>query len=334
MNKVLSQDEIDALLNAMGDKKDGENLEEKEKVYQPYDFKHPDRISKDQLRSLRTIHESYGRTFGTYLSGTLRAMVDINLLSIDQVTYSEYTMSLQDPASIFVIGATNEEEGVSGNVLIELETQFVLFIVDRLLGGVASKLSEPREVTIIEQNVIAKVVQAMIGALNDVWNLVVPLNYSLESFETNPQFVQIAPASETIAIVFFEINVKNHHFPMNVCLPYYLLEPIMHKLTLKGRISLTNKEPSELDVSSMLMRLQSSYVPVAVELGESRVSVDDFMKLGVGDVLVTGQRTTDPLRVLVNEEIKFFGAPGELGNRRAVRLTRKIEKEDRYIFSE
>jgi flagellar motor switch protein FliM len=228
----------------------------------------------------------------------------------------------------------NEKLEVNGSVIIELEPQFILFLVDRLLGGSGETLAESREVTIIEQNVVARTIEMLISSLNDVWKLIVPMNFKYDSYESNPQFVQIAPASETIAIVFFEINVKNQHFPLNICIPYYVLEPVMPKLTLKGRISLTNRPPTEDDRNTIITKLASSRVPVQVLLGEAQVTIKDFLNLKTGDVLVTEQRIHDDLAVLVKNEIKFQGVPGLHGRHNAVRITRVIDQLEKEVFME
>ncbi|MBZ0264410.1 flagellar motor switch protein FliM, partial [bacterium] len=147
MNRILSQDEIDALLSSVSKGKTYDDAEpEDSRAVAVYDFKHPDRISKEQIRTLRTIHENFARLFATYLSTSLRALVDVNVVSIDQVTYSEYTMSLSMPSSLYLL--KNPE--LEGKSVLEISPQFLLFVEDRLLGGTGETEIEIREITLIE----------------------------------------------------------------------------------------------------------------------------------------------------------------------------------------
>ncbi len=224
MNKILSQDEIEALLANVAKTPDFEEVDSAEaKRFHVYDFKHPDRISKDQIRSLRTIHENFSRLLATYLSTAMRAMVDVNLLSIDQVTYSEYTMSLSTPASIYVLYS----KGLEGKIIMELSPALLLFLVDRLLGGTGDSTVTPREITLIEQNVVRTMISNMIDILNEVWGQAVDLSCNYNSFETDPQFVQIARSSDTIAVVFIEVKVKNFSYRQTIYIPFSNLEPVL-----------------------------------------------------------------------------------------------------------
>lgn len=320
MNKILSQEEIEALLSNVSESSDFD-LEDasKGKGFHLYDFKHPDRISKDQIRSLRTIHENFSRLLATYLSTALRAMVDVNLLSIDQVTYSEYTMSLSSPASIYVLYSPD----LDGKIIMELSPSLLLFLVDRLLGGSGEMVLEPREITIIEQNVVRNIINNMIDLLNEVWGQAVAINAEYSSFETDPQFVQIARSSDTIAVIFIEVRVKNLNYQMNICIPYYMLEPILPKLSSQAVIGIT-KKPTESDRAMLNQSLLATRLPVSVQLSRARISVRDLLSFQVNDVIRLNTRLDDELPVLVKGKVKFMGIPGEKGRHKAVQIQRGV----------
>ncbi|MBL7033682.1 MAG: flagellar motor switch protein FliM [Candidatus Delongbacteria bacterium] len=328
--KLLSQDEIESLLETIGKPK----LKLRKAVVQPFDFKHPDRIVKDQLRSLHNIHEQFGRSFGTSLSSSLRAMVEINLVTINQLTYSEYTTSLAEPTCLIVLNVNNEEEDLSGSLTVEMEPQFVLFCVDRLLGGTGDVLAEPRDITIIEQSIIRRLLESMVTGLNEVWDPTMELNLSYETMATNPQSVQIAPAGETIALLSFRISVMDRHFPLRICIPYYILEPLLPLLVHRGRTGSGNKEPTLVDQEAVLARVNSSLMSIEVRLGRTRVSVGGLLALEKGDVLVLDRRLHDPLEVFINGEVKFLGVPGKIKRHRAVKLIHQIGREDKFIYSD
>ncbi|MCX6640540.1 MAG: flagellar motor switch protein FliM [bacterium] len=328
MNKILSQEEIEALLANVSKSQDF-NIDEAEegKSLHIYDFKHPDRISKDQIRSLRTIHENYSRLLATYLSTVLRAMVDVNLLSIDQVTYSEYTMSLSTPASIYVLYS----DALDGKLICEFTPTFLLFLVDRMLGGTGEAVLEAREITIIEQNVVRNIVNSMIEMLNETWGQAVELEAKYHSFETDPQFVQIARSSDTIAVIFFEMKVKGVSYQMNICVPYYILEPILPKLSSQAVIGTTKKVTDE-DRVLLRQSLFATKLPVSVQLGKARISLRDLLSFQKDDIITLETRLGDELPVLVGDKVKFTSLPGKAGRHSAVRVAQLVAPLDQLFY--
>lgn len=328
MSKILTQQEIDALLSNVAQGQSIETIEEQnERPTHLYDFKHPDRISKDQLRTLRTIHDGFARTFGTYLSTNLRTMVDINLLSIDQVAYSEYMLALSVPSCIYVISSKN----LKGSGILEMSPQFSLMLVDRLLGGSGSRVDQVREITTIEQNILKKVVDKALVILNDCWHHLVPINLYVESFESNPQFVQIAPASETAAVIFFEIVVRDLTFPLNICFPYFVLEPLMARLTDQSWMTLVQRQGSIDETNNIKARLKLTPLEMKVQLGQVVLQLRDLLNLQKESVLVLPDRRDQELKILVNGKVKFWGMPGLVNRRKGIKIERCVSPYEEVI---
>jgi flagellar motor switch protein FliM len=328
VSKILTQEEIDSLLSNVADGQDVDAIDEaKERSTHLYDFKHPDRISKDQLRTLRTIHDNFARTFGTYLSTNLRTMVDLNLLSIDQVAYSEYMLALSVPSCIYVVSSKN----LKGSGILELAPQFALMLVDRLLGGSGARIDQVREITVIEQNILKKIVEKALVILNDSWQHLVHINLYVESFESNPQFVQIAPASETAAVIFFEIVIRDMTFPLNICFPYFVLEPLVGKLTDQSWMTLVQRRGTRDETSNIKSRLQLTPLTLSAQLGHTVLQLKDLMELQKGSVLVLNDRRDQELKVLVNNKMKFWGTPGISNQRKAIKIARPISPYEEVI---
>ncbi len=318
MKKLLSQEEIDALLSNVSPSeiRTTESVPFPRRPIQLYDFKHPERISKDQIRTLRTIHDSLARMLATYFSTTLRTLVDVNFSSIDQVTFNEYTMSLSVPNALYILNMEN----LDGKAIIEISPQFLLFAVDRMLGGIGDTEFESREITAIEQNVVSRLIQQVIARLNDVWSQVYSISAVVEGFESDPQFVQIARSSESLAIIFFEIHVRGATFTMNIAIPYYALEPILAKLSLQSMMAITGRKEEVHTGEEITKRLEATRLPIRVLLAETNVRIKDFIDLKEDDLLQLDQRTNAKLPVLVSEKLKFFGTAGKVGRRRAVKV--------------
>ena len=328
MNKILSQEEIDALLTTVSKGGSTESPIGERRAVHLYDFKHPERISKEQIRTLRTIHDNFARLFATNLSTSLRTLVDVNLLSIDQVTFSEYTMSLSVPSALYTLRL----KALEGKGILEIAPQFLLYVVDRMLGGFGDTNSEAREITIIEQNVVSKMMQTIISLLNEVWSQVHPLDAGLEGFESDPQFIQIARASESLAIIFFEIRVRGTAYTMNFGIPYFVLEPILNKLSAQSIIALAGRRDKDTAPTSVRERVMATKLPLRVLLTETVMSVRDFIDLQPDDLVQLDHRTSQPLPIIIGEKLKFLGSGGQVGRHRAVRVIRPISPEEEIIY--
>lgn len=328
MTKLLSQEEIDALLTNDELMTPDTFQEEGQKMVSVYDFRHPDRVSKDQLRALRTIHERFGRMFSTYLSSTLRLMIDIKVDSIDQVTYSEYAMSLSTPASIYVVNYKN----LGGSGLIEISPDLFFFLIDRLLGGSGAARFENREVTLIEQKVLEKLMLSGLGFLNEAWSTIIDIGIELESFETNAQFIQIAPPSETVVVVILEVVIRDITYHINIAFPYYVIEPVMQKLASQSWTGLNHESKKGADGDVLRDNFLQTEVNLIANLGSADISVKDFVNLEKGDLIRLNERVNHQMGIQINEKQKFLASPGLLGNHKAVQIQEIItpEKEGFY----
>jgi len=327
MSKILTQEEIDSLLRNVSTGEVAESASgQSERPIHLYDFKHPDRISKDQLRALRTIHDSFARAFGTYLSGTLRTLVDINLLSIDQAAYSEYMLSLSVPSCLYIVSSNQ----LKGSLIMEISPQFSLLVVDRLLGGLGTRQETLRELTIIEQTILRRVIDSGLSALSDAWRNVQPITMYVESYEANPQFVQIAPASESAVVISCEIVVRDFTYPMNLCFPYFVLEPLMSNLTT-GWTNVNTKPIRVQEKHELVERVRLSKLPVRAQLGSATLSMRDYLGLTPGDVILLDQRTDDPVKVYVDKKVKFWAEPGNSKLQQAIRITRVISDQEEIV---
>ncbi|MBU1628262.1 flagellar motor switch protein FliM [bacterium] len=233
MAEILSQQEIDALLSNVSDVIKTEKLEEAEpklaslqgKKISAYDFKRPERISKGQRRSLHFIHDRFARNFSSNLSAYLRTMTEVNLVSVEQITYAEFLMSIPNPTSFSILTL----EPIGGNIALEFNPSLVFPIIDRLLGGEGIPLLVTRTMTEIEQNILKGVLNLTLKDLNEIWTRVTGTKMSLFAMETNPQLIQIVPPNEVVILISFEIHIAEASGMMNLCIPSLTLESISSK---------------------------------------------------------------------------------------------------------
>lgn len=329
MSKILSQEEIDALLSGEGVSEgagaavtEAVGEEQKEKLVSLYDFKHPNRVSKDQLRTIQTIHESFARGFATHLSTRLRSLVDIDLTSVDQLTYSEFIMSMADPSAVYIFNIKELE----GDAILEISPQLVLYIIDRSFGGEGGVIQEAREITIIEQNVMKKIVDNALEQLVRAWQNITPLTLELRDFETNPQLIQISPPGETAIMISFEVKISDFSSLVNLCFPYFVLEDVMPKLSAQHQIAHSQKKRAHHEENIVKHKLNKTDIPVSVNLGRTELSLREVLDLEEGDIVRLDNRLDKMLEVIIGDTAKFRGKPGIYRGHKAVQIVSEIRE--------
>lgn len=325
MGDVLSQNEIDALLNALSDGQvDVEEMRttKSQKRIRVYDFKRPNKFSKDQIRSLQNIHENYCRGLTNYFSGNLHAVAESTVLSIEQITYDEFIRSLPNPT---VLGLYSMNP-LEGTVLIEVSPSLAFTVVDRLLGGQGLGAEKNRDLTEIEKTIIENRLAQMIFLSEEAWSEVYELKPQLVSMETNPQFTQIVAPNEMIVLITIEVKIGEEVGMINICMPYLVLEPILDKLSTFFLFSSHTKVSSPEQVQAIRRKIEWAKVELVAFLGHSEILVRDLLDLAKGDVIPLNQSVQDPLPIYVGEFMKFKSIPGLHGEHIAVQIT-EIMKE-------
>ena len=335
MSDILSQEEVDALLSAVSDDApadvgidesdsfdSGGAEEESDKPVSLYDFRRPDRVSKDQMRTLQNLHEGYARLFSTTLTNFLRTFVDIELVSVDQLTFSEFVMSVSNPSCIYIF----KMEPLEGSAIVEINPSLVFFIIDRLFGGQGRPSEQNRELTQIEQNVIHNIVERGLADLKEVWEHVGVFSPKIETYETNPQFVQIAPPGETVILISLEVRMQNASGLMSLCFPYMLLDNIISNLS--GESWMSSQSLVTADTKAQLhSEIEELTLPMSVLVGNTTLKIRDLLQLQQGDILCLDKHKDSDLIVQFGGKTKMGGKTGKVGRKKAVRITEILEKE-------
>ncbi len=327
MGEVLSQSEIDDLFKALntGELDVSEMHESREqKSVKVYDFARPSKFSKEQLRTLEIIFESYARLVSTYLSGHLRTLVSVEVMSSEAVTYSEFSNALINP----VILAVTDFRPLKGSILIELSPNMGYTIIDRVLGGSGQGLEKIREFTDIEHVILEKILLQFVQLLADPWENVVELDPILEKIETNSQVVQIISPNEIIALVTLNVKIGNVAGMMNICIPHLVLESIMDKLNTKYWFAQKEQELGPSYGVYIQKMVEKSRIPIKAILGRTHITVEEFLELQRGDIIKLDKDIDADLDVYVGNILKFKGIPGEYKNKVAVKINQVVVRED------
>jgi len=324
--KILSQSEIDALLSTVSGGEKAQTSERSVKTDDGrnvvvYDFKHPNRVSKDQLRTLENMHDNFAGHIGSVLSNMMRAMLDVDLISVDQITYSEFVMSLMSPSCTFTFTA----EPLDGACIIDFNPTLTYGFVERMFGGSGKVLDTGRELTGIEKSLMNRIVNVVYKELEDAWAHICPIQIKQISLETNPQFVQIVPPGETVIVVSFQMKLLQSTGMMTICFPYVALEGIMSRLSAQNWIDATKKKSLEKETEINRENLLQLTIPINAILAGTDVKIGEFLDLEIGDIITTNHKITRGVDVYVEGRKKFSGRPGLVGKKRGLVVTRVFE---------
>jgi len=325
--KILSQDEIDALLTTVSSGDAGPEEEsfddDKLKSIIPYDFKHPNRVSKDQIRTLENMHDNFAGHYGSTLSAIMRTIVDVDLVSVDQITYSEFIMSLVTPSCTYTFSA----EPLEAVCLVDFNPTLTFSFIDRMFGGNGKILETERELTGIERSVMTRLANKAYRDLERAWENIVRMQAEYKSFETNPQFIQIVPPGETVVIVSFQIKLFQSTGLLTICYPYVSLEPIITKLSAQNWIDATKKKNLDSDREINLLNVNKVQAEISANLLRTNIKMRDFLELKVGDIIPSDMKISESIPVFVNHRRKFVARPGLSGKRRAIQVVEHCEEE-------
>ena len=327
MADILSQEEIDALLDVVDEGE--ESLEEtssddaySQRQITLYDFKRPNRVSKEQLRAFRGIHDKMARSLSSQISSIMRSIVEIQLHSVDQMTYGEFLMSLPNPTSFNVFSM----KPLEGNGVLEINPSIAFPMLDRLLGGKGEPFEATREFSDIELSLFETILRVMMGTLKDAWGPVTDLYPNIESKESSPNVVQIVAQNEIVVMVVMEIIIGHSSGMLNLCYPVISLEPILPKLA--SRDLMLNETSSKKSRNQELqVLLGGAQVNIEADLGYAELDMREVLELKVGDIIRLESDANDIVTLSVDGKTRFKGEIGLRRFRKSIQITELVQTE-------
>ena len=331
MADVLDQSEVDALLAAVeaGGVDTAEQLSARSarvsKEVHTYDFKRPERVSKEQMRALEGIHSTFSRNFGASLSAFLRTIVEVRIATAEQLTYSEFIHSLPNPTNFNLLTA----EPLEGKMCLEISPLIIYPIIDRLLGGSNSELFVPqRPLTMIEQRLVARITERALNSLTEIWNDLVEVNFKIAEVESNPHLVQIVAPNEIVVVLGFEIKMGGRAGTMSLCIPFNVIEPVMSKLLSQGWLAYQRQSAVEDKSEDIARGLGATRVTVVAYLAETTITLGELLTLQPDDIIQTAKPANGEIILQVEGENKFAGKIGQHKDNLAAKITRMAEVEE------
>lgn len=317
-DRLLSQEEID---NVFRTAKGARGKDDPAKRAQPYDFRRPDRIAKDQLRAIHLLHDNFARSLASSLSAYLRAYVMVNLISVEQLSFLEFSQCLPAPTCIVSLGM----RPFDGNSILEMNPQMVFPILEMLLGGTGkTPLKENREITEIERSILTGVFRIILHDLRQAWAPIANINFSIEAFETEPQLLQILAPNEAVVAIGIEIRIGDIAGMMNLGIPSIIVKMLRQKFDQQW--SVRKSESTEEEQERMWRLLQPAQLKFDARLIGPTMTVGQMLELKAGDVLVFDYPVERPLVLIVNGTHKYLGRVGTNGRKRVFQVESVIER--------
>ena len=309
MAEVLSQQEIDALLNNVeaGKDKIDESSFSIEKEVIPFDFRLPNRISKNQLRTIHNINENFAEMFSSYLMSKLQSIVTCNVTSVDQIYYSEYVLSVSNPACLFTFDINHTD--IKG--ILEFSSEFALTLVDRLLGGNGKGTKSSQVITPIEQKVLEVVIKKILQDLGKSWQIIGDYDFKIDKFEPDIDFVQITSQSESVLLVTFEVHIGEESYMMNLCFATYAFDTILSKLTSQNMSSIRPIKYQGTTAQNIITdHLKKTELSLEVEFGQSSITFSQLINMQKGDVIKLNKKVGEEIDIRVEKKEMFKGVSG------------------------
>lgn len=327
MQEVLSQSEIDAMLEALT--QGNLPVEEMEVGSVPkvknYDFRRPNKFSKEHLRTLEMLHQHYARHLSSFLSGYLRSNVNIELASVSQIIFDEFIRSIPTPTVLTVFDILP----LNGSAIMETNNSFIFPVIDMVFGGSGTTGELNRELTDIEIQVTKKIMTRILEYLIPTWHDIYEIKPEVRSIETNPRLQQLYAPNEVVALITLSVIIgESDQGMINICLPYIMLDPVIAKLSVHQQF--IRQTPADFEENRKLIThwLGQCAVDITAVIGETAVTVEDFLQVQTGDVIVLDKNVDHDLDVYVGESVKFGAQVGSVGDNLAVQIVSLVERKD------
>ena len=325
MSDILTQEEIESLLSAV---KTGQmpGAPTTHRGAQPknvlaYDFRRPNRIVKEQVRTLQMLHDAFARSVSSSLSAYLRSVLEVRLTGVEQLTYGEFMFSVAAPSTLGVF----EMAPLKGGAVLDINPQLVFPMIDRILGGPGRASIEVRELTEIERALLSRIVGKILLDLQQAWAQVGRFEARLLNLETNPQFVQLTSPNDIAILVTFDVRVGDVEGVMSLCLPFAMLEPVLPKLMTQRWVAAASAADSPSVSQDVERHLRSTRLEVRAVLEPLRVPISDLTRWETGDILPLPWRDELNVMLEVGGLPRFTGRAGQRHRRRAVEITEALE---------
>lgn len=330
MPEVLSQSQIDALLNSISSGEEVVSEEEEGANVKVYDFYSPKKFTKEQLRTIDSLHENMGRVLSSYFSGILRVFCDISVLQVEEQRYYEYNNALPDTALIGLVDMKPANINLpDATLMLDMSNNLAFFLIDRLLGGAGGSTSTlQRDFTDIELAIMNDIYLKITEFLLDAWRDHLDVSGELSSLETNPRLIQVYAPEDIVVIAVLAVKLRDMEGTLSVCIPAMGLEAYLGEFTSKyARIShkMSNERLDNMRKDLIQEQLNDSELTVKAVFDQTSIDVADALRLRPNDIIPLTKPLNGVVQVEVDDAPWFTAQLGECRNRKAIKIINLLE---------
>ena len=316
MSRQLSQQEIDAVFEKQDRKR--------ESTAARFDFRRPDRIPKSQVRAIHLLHDVFARNLVSSLSAYLRSYLTVNLVSVEQLSYSEFLEGLPSPTCLVSMGLRPYD----GNGVLELNPSLVFPIIEMLLGGTGKQSAAiQRDITEIEQKLLDGLLRIILNDLREAWKGVTEIDFTIESMETEPQLLYVLAPNEAVVAIGVEIRIAEAVGMMNIALPSIVIKMMRQKFDQQWSVRKTLA--SEGEQARFLTMLRDASLTLEARLDGLELSVQHLLDLSEGNLVVFDRSVNTPVELIVNGREQYYGQIVSTATKRAFAIERFRENPPR-----
>ncbi len=290
---------------------------------QPFDFRRPSKFSRDHARALQIVHETFARQFTTILSTTLRSVSQVSVNTVDHVSYDEYVRSSPELAFLALLNI----DPLPGAGILQLPLDIAMAAIDRLLGGTGEGGQPARALTDIEAVLMRELVQRVLKELDYSFESLVKTSTSIVQLESNPQFAQVAAASDMVVVATYDVRIGSKESTASLCIPFAALQPVLENVSGKLFADRKGADPEE-SARAVAARLTGVPVDVAVRFDAVTLTSTEILDLQLGDVLPLRHPVSSPLSVVAAGRTCAVAVPGSKGRRLAFMIVQPPNAED------
>lgn len=332
MADVLSQNQIDELLRNIGsgNVSEAETSQSSGKKIKEYDFRSPKKFTKEQLRTMDSLHENLSRLLSSYFSGVLRAFCEVTVLQIEEQRYYEFNNALPDSALIGLIDMKPVDKNINGSTLLmDMTPQIAFFMIDRLLGGSGDGYNYSRDYTEIELAIVEHEFGKLVQYIEASWRDYIDTRCELSSIETNTRLIQIYAPEDIVVIVALRVKIRKLEGTITICIPASALEEMMGDFVSKytRMLKRTTDENKELVRKQLIQNaLDRSPLELKAVLQEVQLDTLDLLQLQVNDVIPLNKNVKSDICIKVDNQPWFNAKLGNVKKKKAVQLTEIIKQ--------
>lgn len=294
-----------------------------------FDFRLPHRLSRTQLRTFQAIHDGFAESFASYLGSRLQTSVTITSTGVAQRFYSEYGASIASPSCLYVFRMAGPDAAGA----LDMSPEFALTMVEHLMGGVAGGERKVRALTKIEQSILRGIILRALAELQRAWEVMTPVTVTLERFESDKDFLQLAPASEIVVLVSFSVTIGETPHRLTLCFPTFALEDALARIAGRGDADFYQAGADRGWRDGLSQHLGMTTVEATSVLGVTTLKLRDLLQLEPGDVIRTDIPVNGDVRVMIGGKSRFCGRPGVSNGRMAVRITDTTDHHEQENMS-